>query len=412
MNPRILAATALLAGVSVLGVASTARAEWKGLSSFDCESSRANWNFDGLYGPYTTRAIKNLQQIRGIKVDGVTGPETCKALGLRYRRTLRCGMGGNDVYILQQALAASGFWYGGFGDTLTYDGQFPQGQGSWLEPPILTTPEPGATLPPLTMFTPEPTPEPTPVPTEAPSAAPTQAPSATPSPTPRPTIAPTPAPTPVPTAVPTPAPTPVPTPVPTAAPSQPAPVAGGPQWRPSIELQAGNWMLPLTAGAGSYDWGFSRPTWNGQASAWFGNWGVGGEVTNFALTYVNYRDPVGGPYFLPNTAMYDVLGKWRSDSGEYQVHAGYRGIGRANVNFATVAGVWDRPVLGSWLWTKASGQVGHNFAGSYFMDARALLCFRLDPMVAEIGFRHFSYQNQRDPLLHMNGPVLGAGVAF
>lgn len=373
-HPRSLVLAALLLGTSLLPQPPEARAEWKGLATFDCETSRANWNFDGLYGPYTTRAVKNLQRVRGVKVDGVTGPETCKVLGLRYRRTLRCGMGGNDVYILQQALAASGFWYGGLGDTLAEDGLL--SQTPWMEPPLFTTPEPISTPEPITLRPAEPQPSPSE----------TAAPQVTPPPS-----------------------TPVPSPIQGRRPEPPRPQ---PAWTPAFEMQAGNWMVPLTAGAGSYDWTFSRPTWGGQAAAWFGDYGVGAEVSNFNVTYVNYRDPAVGAYFVPNTAMYDLNARWRLQQGAYQITAGYRGLGQANVNFAALGGVWDRALWDTWLWSRVSGQLGHNLQDSYFLDGRAVVSLRLDPLVAEIGFRHLTYQNRSDPAFHLNGPVIGAGIAF
>ncbi|MEB3223596.1 MAG: peptidoglycan-binding protein [Candidatus Sericytochromatia bacterium] len=389
MNPRLtLAATIALATTAVV-VAAPAQAEWKGLATFDCETSRANWNFDGLYGPYTTRAVKNFQRVRGIKVDGVTGPETCRSLGLRYRRTLRCGMGGNEVYMLQQALAASGFWYGGMGDGLTsVDGL--SGASPWAEPPLLVTPEPAltpgpvSTPAPLTLLPSEP---PSPVPTEPPTPAPTEAPVATP----------TPAETPAPLDTPPP-PAPSPTPL--------------PGWTPAFELSGSNWMLPLTAGARSYDLAFSRPTWNGGATAWFGDVGVSTDLTVFNETFVNYRDPAVGAFFVPNTSMFDLLARWRFERGAWQAFGGYRGVGQANVNFLTVGGAWERPLVGGWLWAKAQGQVGLGLRGGAFADGRAGLAVRIEPLTAEVGFRHFTFRNDADPLLHMNGPVIGIGAAF
>jgi len=35
---------------------------------------------DGIYGPYTERAVKAFQKKKGLKVDGIVGPETAKAL--------------------------------------------------------------------------------------------------------------------------------------------------------------------------------------------------------------------------------------------------------------------------------------------------------------------------------------------
>ena len=39
---------------------------------------------DGVYGKKTARAVRRFQKDRGLKVDGIAGPETLKALGLPY----------------------------------------------------------------------------------------------------------------------------------------------------------------------------------------------------------------------------------------------------------------------------------------------------------------------------------------
>jgi murein DD-endopeptidase MepM/ murein hydrolase activator NlpD len=78
---------------------------------------------DGVTGPETARAIRVVQQRAKITVDGVVGPQTRKALGPLGRpglgtRSLRSGMRGWDVASLQFRLALHGFPSG------TFDGDF------------------------------------------------------------------------------------------------------------------------------------------------------------------------------------------------------------------------------------------------------------------------------------------------
>ena len=358
MTHRTIVAATIAASVGVLALAPAADAAWRGLTAFDCEGSRANWNFDGLYGNYTTRAIRNFQRARGIKTDGVAGPETYKALGLRYRRTLKCGMGGNDVFLLQQALAANGFWYGGAGETVeTRPTTKPSARPTpaWTEPPILYTPAPVATE------------EPTPAPAETPMEPPT------------------------------------------ASPAGEEPAVEN---RPTLELHGGNWSVPLNAGATNYDLSFSRPTWVGGGTLWLGDVGIGGELTMFNTTFVDYRPAASGAYFAQNTAMYDVLAKYRCDRGFFQAFGGYRGIGRGNVNFGTLGLGIDRPLLGSWLWLQAKAQGGHDFSASWFADGRAGLGLRFDPLEVQLGFRHLTYKNNAEPMFQLNGPVAEVRLAF
>lgn len=78
---------------------------------------------DGLAGPATEVAVRELQARARIAVDGVVGPETRKALGKLGRpglgsRALTNGMRGWDVASLQFRLAMHGFPSG------TFDGAF------------------------------------------------------------------------------------------------------------------------------------------------------------------------------------------------------------------------------------------------------------------------------------------------
>ncbi|TMJ93921.1 MAG: hypothetical protein E6G67_10970 [Actinobacteria bacterium] len=78
---------------------------------------------DGIRGPLTTRAVRELQRRVRITVDGVPGPQTRRALGRFARprlgsRPLRFGRSGWDVAELQFELAAHGF------PSWTFDGIF------------------------------------------------------------------------------------------------------------------------------------------------------------------------------------------------------------------------------------------------------------------------------------------------
>lgn len=365
----LIGAIAMTVGLSALVPA--AEAAWRGIKWFNCEATNGNWNFDGLYGPHTMRAVKNFQAARGLKVDGIAGPETLKALGMKYRRTLYCGVGGNDVFALQQALAAEGFWYGGKGR---------DGAEATPEPTVtvepMPTPEPTADwVEPPTMYTPAPA---------------TPSPSPTPRPTPRPTMEPVIAPTPAPTEAPL---------------SDEAPVN-----EPTLEVSVGTWMLPGNAGSLNYDFGFQNPTWTADATLWWQNWGVGGNVTMFNTTYAVFQ---AAPYFQANTYMYDALVKYRFDRGYYHVFGGYRGIGMANVNFGTVGLGLERPLAGDWLWLKAKGQGGYSPSAAWFLDGDAGLSLRFDPLSVNLGFRHLALQAvSTDPVFHLNGPTANVQVRF
>lgn len=361
-TPRKLAAFALASAIGVTALPLGANAAWKGLRSFDCATSRSNWNFDGLCGPYTTRAVRNFQKAHHLKVNGIAGPETYAALGLKYRRTISCGMGGNDVFLLQQTLAAAGYWYGGDGngEPSAAPSKKPSTKPAFTAPPVIMTPEPSES--PAVISTPEP---------EA-----SLAPTATPM-------------------MATPTPEPVWTPV---------------ENRPTLELKGGDWMVPLNAGSTNYDYTFMRPTWTGEADLWLGDLGLQASATAFNTTYTTYRTAA---YFAQNTLMYDGLLKYRFDHGYYNVFAGYRGIGLGDVNFGTVGVALDRPLFGDWLWLQAKAQGGHNFQSSYFLDGQAGLGLRISLLELELGFRHMAFQNGAvDPLFNMNGPVANVKLQF
>ncbi|HEY9720792.1 MAG TPA: peptidoglycan-binding domain-containing protein, partial [Oscillatoriaceae cyanobacterium] len=137
---------------------------------FDCRFVKGNWKLNGLYGPFTRDAVQAFQRANHLFPDGVAGLKTDHALGLKFTRKLRCGMGGHDVYLLQKALLAHGYWYGQHGRPAPTPTPIPSPPlapspsvptSGWQKPPILYTPAP------------LPTPEPTvPTPKPAPSATP------------------------------------------------------------------------------------------------------------------------------------------------------------------------------------------------------------------------------------------------
>jgi murein DD-endopeptidase MepM/ murein hydrolase activator NlpD len=68
---------------------------------------------DGIRGPLTREGIRALQRRRGLRVDGIAGPETRRALGWRGRpglgsRVMRAGDRGWDVAALQFLLQRAG----------------------------------------------------------------------------------------------------------------------------------------------------------------------------------------------------------------------------------------------------------------------------------------------------------------
>ncbi|MHB8757395.1 MAG: peptidoglycan-binding protein [Bacillota bacterium] len=74
---------------------------------------------DGIFGPQTDQAVRAFQSYYGIGVDGIVGPETFWTLGqstgrflggqIRFAsRTLRQGMSGGDVTVLQNRLNVAG----------------------------------------------------------------------------------------------------------------------------------------------------------------------------------------------------------------------------------------------------------------------------------------------------------------
>ena len=71
-----------------------------------------NGNVDGIYGVNTEKAVKNFQSKNGLKVDGIVGTETLKALGITLSDNASSGntsnstMNNSDLYLLAKLVHA------------------------------------------------------------------------------------------------------------------------------------------------------------------------------------------------------------------------------------------------------------------------------------------------------------------
>ena len=183
---------------------------------------------DGDFGSRTVDAVKLFQTKAKLKVDGIAGTKTLKALFKKDAPkcdeyiTLKSGDTGSRVKEMQERLIKLGFLakkassrydsdtikaVQAFMKVIGKDGNGKTADKALLENLFTYTPATPTPVP-----TAVPTPTPTPVPTTVPT--PTQTPdpavTSTPTPTPEPTVIPTPTPTPEPTVTPTPTPTPAP----------------------------------------------------------------------------------------------------------------------------------------------------------------------------------------------------------
>lgn len=114
MASRALAfAAALLAGLTLAAAAHAGNPQIAGLQVALRAYGLYNGPIDAIAGPKTVRATKAFQRRAGIVVDGRAGPATRRALGplgtpVFGRRTLRRGVFGWDVSVLQFMLARRG----------------------------------------------------------------------------------------------------------------------------------------------------------------------------------------------------------------------------------------------------------------------------------------------------------------
>lgn len=389
MQHRKLFAGAIAALLGIGALSAGADAAWNGVRYFPCYGTGASWTFDGLFGPFTERAVRQFQREHGLAVDGVAGPATLRALKLPYHRTLRCGMGGRDVLMLQHRLAGLGVWRGEVTEPAgPYHGKAarpgtarpharPTARPTRPQPHATATP--GGYASPMTQETPMP--EESPTPYVEPSVRPT----------------------------------PVATPWPSQAPESEGMVATN---EPTLDLKAGAWLVPISGywyiptGGTSFngDWSGVRGNWYGDGTLWFGNLGVGGSIVSFNL--VNPAFDLG-PFSKGGTLMYDGLVKYRFDHGYYNLYAGYRGLNTGTgLNFGTVGVGLERPIAGSWLWLNGHLQGGHNFSNSYFYDGQLGLGLHAGPVGLDLAFRHLGLQAGTNPLATVNGPIADLSLKF
>jgi len=173
-------------------------------------------------------------------------------------------------------------------------------------------------------------------------------------------------------------------------------------------LRAGAWVLP--GAGGTYD--PLKPTMVVEGSTWAGPWGLSGTATIFNTTYVPFR---ATPYFAGGTPLFDVLLRRRIDAGAFQLLAGYRGLGIANVNFLSAGIAGWRPLPISWLRLEARALGGHNlgFGGSRsFAEGQALLTAHEGPYAFSLGFRHLSMFSTVEPVVNVSGPLVQVRADF
>jgi Transglycosylase SLT domain/Putative peptidoglycan binding domain len=110
---RLIVLCAVPAALALAGVAHAGNAQIAGLQVALRAYGLYGGPIDGVAGPATVRGTKAFQRRKHLPVDGLAGPRTRQALGplgrpLFGRRTLRRGMLGWDVSVLQFLLARRG----------------------------------------------------------------------------------------------------------------------------------------------------------------------------------------------------------------------------------------------------------------------------------------------------------------
>jgi putative peptidoglycan binding protein/transglycosylase-like protein with SLT domain len=109
----VVCGAAVLAGLTLATTAQARNPQIAGLQVALRAYGLYNGPIDAIAGPQTVRATKTFQRRAGIPVDGRAGPATRRALGplgapVFGRRTLRRGVFGWDVSVLQYMLARRG----------------------------------------------------------------------------------------------------------------------------------------------------------------------------------------------------------------------------------------------------------------------------------------------------------------
>jgi peptidoglycan hydrolase-like protein with peptidoglycan-binding domain len=357
---------------------------------------QGSWEIDGVYGPYTEKAVREFQKARGLWVDGVAGPRTLRALGWAdSNHLMQCTSSGPLVRRLQRDLARADFW--ALGPAKAAVRQAPR-----------ATPSPAAT------------------PAVKPSAQPTVKPTV--KPTVRPSVAPPPRPTPVPTAQPSARPTAAPAqPTPGVAPTPEATVAPGevrvplppdafvtrePAGAQLVEAGGGLWFNTLAAATGpDVTFAPAQPSWFANAALWRGAWGLGAEVVRY--------NPTGGAipltrFYGPNTYIGDAGLRFRFNANQQVLGLGYRKLTQNNLDFVTLGLSSKSPLAGEWLWLQAGGLVGGNTNGAYTYDVNTGLSLQWRPLALGVGYRlmTISRLQANEPVYTTSGPTVGLSLHF
>lgn len=358
--------------------AACAPANWQG-----------SWEIDGVYGPYTEKAVREFQKARGLWVDGVAGPRTLRALGWAdANHLLQCTSSGPLVRRLQQDLARTDFW--ALGPAKAAVRQAPRATpAAAASPGVKPIAKPA--VKPAVKPSVAPTPRPTPKPTAQPSARPT------PQPTPR--VAPTPAATSAPGEVRVPLP-------------PDAFVNREPDGAQLLEAGGGLWFNTLAAATGP-DATFApgQPSWFASAALWRGAWGLGAEVVRY--------NPTGGAipltrFYGPNTYMGDAGLRFRFNANQQVLGLGYRKLTQNNLDFVTLGLSSKSPLAGEWLWLQAGGLVGGNTNGGYTYDVNTGLSLQWRPLELGVGYRlmTISRLQANEPVYTTSGPTVGLSLHF
>jgi N-acetylmuramoyl-L-alanine amidase len=83
----------------------------RGQETRQIQTRLKNWGYytgaiDGIYGSKTVEAVKYFQRKNGLRVDGIAGPQTLKALGISSTTTTQNSNRSNDLNLLARIISA------------------------------------------------------------------------------------------------------------------------------------------------------------------------------------------------------------------------------------------------------------------------------------------------------------------